>query len=300
MSMITFVTGRWGPSLSISLCGALTQQQTRSLIEPIALSLAEKHDHPMVAAVRSNMAGVMDTSLADPRLDQAVTALLRNTLTSYSDFFRLVSRDQEPSGLVEISTMAYRALTAHSKANRGVVLVGVHMCSFDLSLVAAAGLFPSVQALSKANPEGSSPIMNDIRTSYGVEMRPLSSGSLRKAMRSLHNGGVVAVAADLPLDDGEELVFFGRRARLGIGHARLALATGADLVVVVSHRIKGGRYRIEAEPVIRPVSTGNRKEDSVRLAQAALLRIERYIKKWPDEWFMPIPVWPEYERLSVV
>jgi lauroyl/myristoyl acyltransferase len=295
MNPITLATGHWGPGLSVSMCGALTRQQAQRLIKPIALSLADKHDHPMVSAVRGNMAIISGRSLHDPEVDRAVVRLLGNTLAGYADLFRLVAKDHNPAILFDISNAAYQALEAHAKRNRGLVLVGVHMCSFDLSLLVAAGMFPAIQGLTKANPEGSAPIMNEIRSSYGIQATPLSTDTLRRTINLLQSGGVVAVAADVPVDDGEEFIFFGRRTRLGIGHARLALATGADMVVVVSHRTRGGRYRIEAVPILRPASTGNRREDALRLAQATLRRIERYIARWPDEWFMPIPVWPQHQ-----
>lgn len=294
MNLITLATSRWGPALSISMCGALTQKQAQILTRPLASTLAEKTDHPMVEAIRRNMAIILGTSLKDPKVDRAVVKLLRNTLDSYADLFRLVASDGDPSTLVDISSTAYRGLVAHSKWSCGLVLVGVHMCSFDLALIRAAGIFP-IQGLTKANPEGSSPFMNKIRTNYGLQATPLSADSLRRTITLLQSGGVVAVAADLPLDDGEELIFFGHGTRLGIGHARLALATGAEMVVAVSHRMLNGRYQIEVKPVIRPVSTGDRKEDAIRLAQAALVIIERFIGRWPDEWFMPTPVWPRHK-----
>jgi KDO2-lipid IV(A) lauroyltransferase len=202
--------------------------------------------------------------------------------------------------LISFSAVARQMLLARTRRSRGIVLVGAHMCSFDLSLLAAAGFFPTMQALSKANPEGSSPVMNDIRAGYGLRITPLSTNTLRQAIDALRQGGIVAIAADIPMADGEELHFFGQKARLGVGHARLALTTGSDIVVAVPHQTGEGRYRMEASPVARPAASGCRKQDAIRLAQATLLKIEAYIRRWPDQWFMPQPVWPEYHQMGII
>lgn len=115
--------------------------------------------------------------------------------------------------------------------------------------------------------------------------------SLRQAIARLGQGGVVAIAADIPVAGGEPLTFFGRLAHLPVGQARLALGTGSHVLVGASHRTAGGTYCAEAALAPPPESTGDRKQDAVRWAQGALHLLEGYIRQWPHEWLMPQPVW---------
>jgi KDO2-lipid IV(A) lauroyltransferase len=133
--------------------------------------------------------------------------------------------------------------------------------------------------------------MNEIRKEHGIEMTPISMSSLRQAMTRLRRGGVVAIAADVPVEGGEELIFFGHESQLPVGHARLALRTGAQMLVGVSHRTGEGSYRADLALAPQPESTGDQKQDSVRWAQDSLAMLEDYIRRWPEEWMMPVPVW---------
>jgi lauroyl/myristoyl acyltransferase len=120
-----------------------------------------------------------------------------------------------------------KIIEEYRSPGRGLILVGAHTCSFDILLLGLKEVFPSVQILRNADPQGSSRLMNEIRKEHGVMMTPISMRSLRQALTRLRQGGVVAIAADVPVEGGEELFFFGHESQLPVGHARLALGTGA-------------------------------------------------------------------------
>jgi lauroyl/myristoyl acyltransferase len=101
----------------------------------------------------------------------------------------------------------------------------------------------------------------------------------------------VALAADLPVEGGELLTFFGQACQLPVGHTRLALGTGAQVLVGASHRIGDGVYQVEFAPAPRPATSGDRRQDVIRWAQSTLHLLEGYIQQWPEEWLMPVPVW---------
>ncbi|MGD8625796.1 MAG: lysophospholipid acyltransferase family protein [Anaerolineae bacterium] len=292
MNPIALATSRYGPSAVMALCRVLPGGAVERLAGGLARSLAGRHDLAFVQALRANLAVVRGRAEDDAEVDQTLVALLHNTLVSYADFFRAVGDAPGAApGACDLDPGAVRLLEACRAEGRGLVLVGAHMCSFDLLLLGLRDLCPSVQVLSNADPRGSSRVMNDIRRAQGLAVTPLSVASLRQAVQRLHEGGVVALAADLPLAGGEELTFFGRPARLPVGHARLALGTGARIVVGISHRSGPGCYRAEMAPCPRPRSVGDRRQDVVRWAQDSLALLEGMIGRWYREWLMPLPVW---------
>ncbi|MCZ6531094.1 MAG: hypothetical protein O6949_12325, partial [Chloroflexi bacterium] len=121
---------------------------------------------------------------------------------------------------------------------------------------------------------------------YGMQLTPITSASLRTAVRHLRKGGIVGIAADVPTQYGAMLTLFGRPCQLPIGHTRLAAATNSAIVVGVSQRIGPGQYRgfgIEVH------SNGGDEED---WAASTLKVLERHIVARPREWFMPPPLWP--------
>jgi KDO2-lipid IV(A) lauroyltransferase len=147
--------------------------------------------------------------------------------------------------------------------------------------------------LSYPNPQGSYRVQHDIRVSFGVNLIPISISSLRKAFKHLRRGGVVLTLVDRPVEEGEMLDFFGRPARLPVGHARLAVRANAPMLVGYTFREGDQMYRGIKLDLIEPSHSGDEERDVRDLAQEVLRRFEPEIQKRPDEWFMFHPLWPE-------
>jgi lauroyl/myristoyl acyltransferase len=294
MNLISLATSRLGSRLIITLCRILPGTWAYRLASGLACYLASRRQLPFVEALYRNMAVVGNLPEGHPELEGAVRRLLHNTLCSYVDLFCAVSAGPEAIyAACRFDTAAYRLIETCAASNQGLLLVGAHMSSFDILLLGLRKLFPSVQVLSKANPTGSSTVMNDIRQQHGLDVTPISARSLRQAIHTLRSGGVVAIAADLPSEDGEELLFFGRKSRLVTGHTRLAARANAKMVVGASRRVGPGVYRALATPIPQPAPTGDRRHDMTRWAQESLRAIEAVIHSSPEEWLMPLPVWPD-------
>lgn len=295
MDLISLAKSRYGPSLAMALCRTLPRRQAYWLADRLAGVVARQNDLPFVTALRANMAVVRGLPEGHPAVERAVGRLMRNALRSHVDLFRGLTAEEGLGvhAAVEFDPTAQRSLEACRASGKGLVLVGVHTCSFDILLLSMQAHFPSVQILTNAHPVGSSQVMNALRIRCGVEVTPISVTALRSSVERLRGGGVIALAADLPVEGGEALTFFGRSSRLPVGHARLALGAGAQMVVGASYRLSDGVYRAVAAPVPAPTSTGDRQRDVLRWAQRSFAAMEKLIRARPEEWLMPLPLWPQ-------
>jgi len=294
MKLFQLATSRYGPSIVMLLCRLLPLHWAYRLGEWLAALVGRRQDLPFVQGVRANLAVLHGVPAWDPVVDAALHELLRNMARSYVDLFRAVGAGPEQLyAACQLDPATVQAIETCRADGQGLVLVGAHTCSFDILLLALRQLFPSVQVLTLSDPQGSSIIMNDIRQRFGIEATPISAPTLRQAIARLRSGGVVAVAADVPVSSGELLTFFGRDARLPVGYVRLALDTGAQIVVGVSRCIGAGQYRAEMAVAARPASTGCKRQDSICWAQAVLATLEGFLRRWPDQWLMPKPLWEE-------
>jgi KDO2-lipid IV(A) lauroyltransferase len=292
MKLFQLATSRFGPHIVMLLCRLLPLRWAYRLGEWLVALVGRRQDLPFVQGVRANLAVLHGVPEWDPIVGAALRKLLRHMVHSYVDLFRAVhGRPEQVYTTCQLDATAVEAIEACRAEGQGLVLVGAHTCSFDILLLALRQIFPSVQALTQAEPQGSSTIMNDVRQRFGIEVTPISCQALRKAVERLRAGGVVAVAVDVSVRSGEILTFFGREALLPVGHARLALDTGAQMVVGVSHCIGDGQYRAEIAVAPRPPSTGNKRQDSIVWAQATLATLEGFLRRWPDQWLMPQPLW---------
>jgi KDO2-lipid IV(A) lauroyltransferase len=79
--------------------------------------------------------------------------------------------------------------------------------------------------------------------------------------------------------------FLGRWACTNKGLALLALKTGAPVIPLFSIRQNDGRYCIIFEDEVKPIHTGDKTKDIEENTALYTRIIERYVQKYPDQWF---------------
>jgi len=237
--------------------------------------------------LRSNLAVVHRLPQDSAALDERVIENLRNAFVSYVEFFIIACRGPGAvDAACEIDPATLQLIKKHQAQGRGIVLVAAHSTSLDIFMLAMSRRFPGMQALTLPQPPLNTRIMNRLRGKYGFQLNPISSASLRSAVRHLRRGGIVGIAADVPTQYGAQLNLFGKPCQLPIGHTRLAEATDSAIVVGISQRVSPGKYRGFG---IEVPSSGGDEEDWAALALEVL---EQHIMERPQEWFMPPPLWP--------
>lgn len=177
----------------------------------------------------------------------------------------------------------------------GSVLIFPHLGNFDLGGFALSAYVPQIQVLTLPNPPPGFELSNELRRRAGVVVTPLSPSALRQALRHLKAGGLLAVAGDRPVSDLDQPIpFFGRPARVPSGHIRLALKTGATVVLACcAWSAEKRRYVFHLEPPLEMVRTGNPDDDVRANMRQVLDGLERFIRRWPEQWQMFVPVWPD-------
>ena len=292
MNWVDLSSSTWGPKLVRTLCNLLPRSQAYQLGDRLTASIIHREENTLVNGLRTNLAAVYGLPEEHPRVHRMVLSLFQNLVRGYVDLYKALEKgSQGVFASCEFDDGLLEAVDSCLASGQGLVLVGAHSCSFDLLLLALTRYFPEVQALTKSDPEGSSVVMNKIREKFGVRVTPISVQALREAVQRLKSGGVVVIAADVPVESGEKLIFFRRKTCLPIGHARLAMKTNAKMIVGTSMRVSDGLYRAIGAQVHQPTPTGDRNRDVIRWAQHSLFLLERFIRERPHEWFMPIPLW---------
>ena len=294
MALNEFINSYVGPMAGAFLGRVLTRQQAFHLADFIAVRLAAKEDSALYQAVRSNLAVVKGIPYSSPELDGGVGRVLQNAAHGYVDWFRMMA-----SGLDGLETVCEidedlidSAFEAQSNGH-GVVFVGGHISSFNMFLLLLAKRGFPVQVLSYARSEEHHRSDTILRERFGINATPISMESLRQAFHRLSNNGFVVTAVDRPDVGGSQLTFFDRKVELPIGHARLAVRSGAHMIVGVVRQTADGIYKVTGPPIIKPEITGNVKKDTLTLAQRVAEIIEGFIRSDPEDWMMFLPVWPD-------
>ncbi len=259
-----------------------------------ATRIAGQTDSPAVAAVRANLSVVLGLPPDDGRVQRAVETVFRRATRSFVSLFETMGRGHE--GLATASAFDERLLdqaTARLEQGGGLLYVGCHTVGFDHLFLLMGSLPYRIQVLAYPETEGSYSVLNRIRREFGADLAPIDYRSLRSAIQYLRQGGIVMTGVDRPDPRGQPLDFFGRKAMLPTGHARLALRTGAPIMVGASREDQDGLYRGRMCALIESTDYLDHPEPETALAQRVIVEFEKFIGEHPDQWMMFYPVWPD-------
>jgi Kdo2-lipid IVA lauroyltransferase/acyltransferase len=167
---------------------------------------------------------------------------------------------------------------------RGIVFVTGHFGNFELMGAYAGQRFPlDVVVKPLTNPIVEARVAA-LRREAGVGIIPIGAGVRRifEALRANH--GVAMLADQDARRHGVFVSFFGRPTSTAEGPARLALRTGAPMIVGFDLRQPDGRHVITLLPPLpRPAPDD---PDPVRtLTQSHVAVLESWIRRHPEMWF---------------
>lgn len=262
-------------------------------IRGIANLSARRRNSRMVAAVKSNLAVVLETSGDDPTLTRHVARVLYHAGIAGFEFFHKAAHGREALG--ELVSLPPDLMAFFEKARadgRGTVAVSAHIGALDLAGVAFSATDFGLQVISYAAPPAGYRLVNELRTDHGLVMTPGSKEAMVAAAARLRSGGIVFTAVDRPVPRGRktnDVVFFDRPTRLWNGYAKLAMSTGAYLFFVWVVRNPAGRYEIHYN---EPIDCANPPGDVNHVTSLILDQAEVAIRANPDQWLMFFPLWP--------
>ncbi len=250
--------------------------------------LATRRDGPGARQLRRNLARVVPDATPG-ELDALVRAGLRSYARYWQETFMLRCADHGAL-LDRLDAMeGIEHLGAALDNGRGVVVALPHSGNWEMAglwFVRQHGVFSTV--VERLQPEALYQRFVDYRVSLGFDIVPLTgAGSpTRRLLRRLRAGGVVCLLADRDLTGaGAAVTFFGGAARMPLGPARLAAATGATLLVIGCWFTPDG-WGIRFHP---PVPVRGRSAAEVTQAVADCFATD--IAAHPQDWHMLQPLW---------
>ncbi len=252
--------------------------------------LAARRDGPGTRQLRRNLARVVPD--ATPA---GLDALVRDGLRSYARYwqeaFMLPSADHGAlSDRLDGAMEGIEHLDVALARGRGVVVALPHSGNWDVAglwFVRNHGAFSTV--VERLQPEALYQRFVDYRASLGFDIVPLTgAGSpTPRLLRRLRAGGVVCLLADRDLTGaGAAVEFFGGAARMPLGPARLAAATGATLLVIGCWFTPDG-WGIRFHPPVPVPHPSAAAHATQTMADCFATDIAAH----PQDWHMLQPVW---------
>jgi len=290
---------RVGMGLAIGAGRALPRVVGRRVVNAVSHRISSR-ESDVVRAVRANQWVVSGGVLDGSELEEAVRMTFESIGRCLYDYYHNLNDPVALEEMVEIDRTLSARLDSWVEGDSGVIFVGAHLANPELLLRVMANRGLKVQALSLPRPDEGRRRENELREDAGVEVTPISPSALRQAVNRLESGGHVLTGIDFPVPGSKEkLTFFGRDTSLPTVHIRLALKTGAPIVVLHCESTQDGRYRMLASEPIHMDVEGDRRTRIRTNGEQLLKEIEGPIRKCPTQWCMTHPVWPEaYKELT--
>jgi len=277
-----------------SLAKSLSPRFGYRIAYGLAAQIARRRDSRIVQALRLNQWVASGETLEGEALDHKVRETLQHSARSLFDLYHY-SHDFEATRQLLVFDSSFAPLLQRPEfGRRGLMVAGLHLSSFDLILqwLVRDGLKPLV--LTIPNPQDGRQVEYEIRKRTGMNLLPTSVGALRRALRHLQGGGLVLTGIDRPIEAPEAHPrFFGRPAALPIHHIFLAIKAHVPILLTAAYLREDEKYHVFASEPIEMESCSDSTSAVLQNAEKVLSVAEEFIRQAPQQWTVPLPVWPQ-------
>lgn len=170
-------------------------------------------------------------------------------------------------------------------AGRGAVVVSLHMGNWEIAAPTMcregypmAGVYQHIK-----NRLVDRYVTGVRRHHYPLGLFGKGHGSVTGMLRTLRQGGIIAVLADLREHSGVRVPFFGREAPSSPFPALLARSREVPLIAGRVRRLQGCRFHLTCEIV--PVAVTQDRQADIEATTARIHAVfERWIRDAPGQW----------------
>ncbi|MCB0165103.1 MAG: lysophospholipid acyltransferase family protein [Anaerolineae bacterium] len=256
-------------------------------------SVAYQVNKPVRATISSNLRRIMGPQTPIAEIERRTRLTFNTIFYNYFDLFRLPALEAEAVDRL-VTVIGWEHVSAALAEGKGIVMTSAHLGNIEVVLYAMLrrGLSITIP-VERVEPPELFAYITALRTSHGLKLIPVD-GPLIDLIRTLKKQGVAGLAADRDITGAGQIVpFFGYPARLPDGHIRLALRTGAPLVMGFSRRNPDQRYEAYFLPPYHPPASGSEEERVAAGMKFILAEMEKAIAQTPEQWTVTVPIWTD-------
>lgn len=171
-------------------------------------------------------------------------------------------------------------------AGRGVIVVGAHFGNWEiLPLYLTRHGYKGAIVVRRIYFHKYDKFIARLRSKFGAGII-YRDESPRKMLKVLRSGGILGIVPDQDVDsiDGVFVDFFGRQAYTPTAPVKLAVAARTSLLPgFVIRREDDTHELVIGEPIELPENAGD-EEAVARSTQAWTSVLEKYVRKYPEQW----------------
>jgi KDO2-lipid IV(A) lauroyltransferase len=213
-----------------------------------------------------------------------VVEIMRFPRLSITDFERLVT------------VQGWEHLRGALALGKGVIFVSIHFGNFELGGARISDEIPLNVIADELENQRLMDLLVGNRAHKNITLLT-PDGAARKVLGALRRNEMVGLMMDLgpraQAFDNVEAQFFGTPTSFPAVAASLARVSGAPIVVSACVRQRDNTFTGIALPPIFVARTKLAAEDIQRATQAIAHGLEGFVTRWPDQWYIFRPMWPQ-------
>ena len=237
--------------------------------------------------------------LGRPSTDREVAQVARRAFRNFAKYIveimrfpRLSVADFERLVAVE----GWEHLRGALALGKGVIFVSIHFGNFELGGARIADEIPLNVIADELENQRLMDLLVGNRAHKNITLLS-PDGAAKKVLGALRRNEMVGLMMDLgPRAQAFDIVeanFFGTPTAFPSVAANLARVSGAPIVVAAVVRGKDNTFTGIALPPIFVERTKQAADDVQRATQAIARGLETFVSRWPDQWYIFRPMWPQ-------
>jgi KDO2-lipid IV(A) lauroyltransferase len=242
------------------------------------------------ALVYANIKTAFKDELLPAQINQLVKKFYRNFGQSLVEiFFIPLINKKYIQKYIRIEGLEY--IQEGFKRGKGVIFLGVHSGSWELSNIICANLgFPFNLFIRNQRHPRLNNFLNVYRRQKGCQIIQRHN-HLPQLIQALKSNQVVGITLDQGGKTGTLVKFLGKEASMATGAIRLALKYDATIIPGFYTRINGPYIKVMLEPPFQIKKSGDFAKDVQDNLQGLTQVFEKYILKYPQEYLWSYKIW---------
>jgi lauroyl/myristoyl acyltransferase len=213
-----------------------------------------------------------------------IVEIMRFPLLGIADFERLVTID------------GWEHLRGALALGKGVIFVSIHFGNFELGGARISDEIPLNVIADELENQRLMDLLVGNRAHKNITL-VTPDGAAKKVLQALRRNEMVGLMMDLgpraQAFDTVDAEFFGTPTAFPAVAASLARVSGAPIVVSACVRQDDNTFTGIAQPPIFVERTTEAAEDLRQATQAIARGLEHFVRRWPDQWYIFRPMWPQ-------